>query len=317
MTAYKDIPDIEAALQERSLLAKKYEIMKKRAAVMAAARSFFDCEGFLEVNTPSRIPTPALEDYIEAVPSENSWLRTSPEFHMKRLLAAGYEKIWQIGPCFRKDEDGSRHRLEFTMLEWYRSGADWIKVMDDTAELIKNAAIRANRTTLCRFRNTDIDVSLPWEKISVEKAFMDFAGMNLDKCIADGMFEEVLVTKVEPNLGINGKLTALTEYPLACSGLSRRIPGSENRVERWEVYAAGLELGNACSELAEPVEQALRFKQCADLREREQRIVYQLDQPFLDAMRAGMPDAAGVAIGMDRLVMLITGRDDIAEVNAF
>ena len=312
-----DKPDLEAAALERRRLAAMRSVAEKRGRALSAVRSFFAAEDFLEVNTPVRISTPALEDYIEAIPSGDAWLRTSPEFHMKRLLAAGYDKIWQIGPCFRKDEEGVRHRLEFTMLEWYRADADWLMVLDDAEKLLCQVAVAVNGHPKFSFSEYDFDASLPWERITVEEAFRNFAGENLDDVIEKGLFEEMLVEKVEPHLGVNGRPTALMEYPLACSGLSRRIPGSRDRVERWEVYLAGLELGNACSELADAEEQSARFRDCALLRQREGRIVYSLDQHFLDAMRVGMPEAAGVAIGMDRLFMLLTGASSIHDVSFF
>ena len=312
-----DKPDLEAAGIERKMLASKRGMAEKRSRALRAVRDFFADNDFLEVNTPVRIETPALEDYIEAIPSGGAWLRTSPEFHMKRLLAAGYERIWQMGPCFRKDEEGRRHRLEFTMLEWYRANADWLVVLSDTEKMLFQVALAVNGNPKCTFCGYDIDTSLPWEKITVEEAFRRFAGVELDEAIQAGRFEELLVEKVEPHLGVNGRPTALVEYPLACSGLSRRIPGSKDRVERWEVYVAGLELGNACSELADAEEQALRFRDCALLRQREGRIVNDLDQPFLDAMRVGMPPDAGVAIGMDRLFMMLMGASSIQEVNLF
>lgn len=309
--------DLEAARAERILLAARRPRLELRAKALSATRAFFEEAGFLEINTPVRIPTPALEDYIEAVESGSQWLRTSPEFHLKRVLAAGYDKIYQIGPCFRKDECGKRHRLEFTMLEWYRANGIWLDVLEDTQKLLAFVAEKCLGKTVCSFRGRTLELAQPWEQITVEEAFSKFAGVNLDECIANGEFEQVLVDKVEQHLGINGRPTALTEYPLACSGLSRQIPNRPNRVERWEVYVAGLELGNACSELAEPVEQTRRFRECALLRQREQRPVYKLDQPFLDAMRVGFPPAAGVAIGMDRFFMLLSNTDDINEVTAF
>lgn len=311
-----DSPDLPAARRERERLALLRPALETRARAMTATRDFFTSRGFLEVQTPVRIPTPALEDYIEAIPSGKHWLRTSPEFHMKRLLAAGYDKIFQLGPCFRRDEMGTRHLTEFTMLEWYRADAHWLDVQHDCAQLL-TAVARATGPNTRHFRNRDIDLTQPWELITVEDAFNNFANRELDACIRDGLFEQVLVESVEPNLGINGRPTALTEYPLACSGLSKQIPGRPERVERWELYACGLEIGNACSELADPHEQIRRFRECTALRHREHRIEYPLDQPFMDAMRAGMPQAAGVAIGMDRLFMLLTGLDDISGVNAF
>ncbi len=312
-----DKPDLEAAATERANLLAMQSVLELRASAMEAVRRFFHEQGFLEVFTPVRIPTPALEDYIEAVPSGDEWLRTSPEFHMKRMLAAGYGKIYQTGPCFRREEHGARHLTEFTMLEWYRTQADWMEVLADAEKLLAFTANQVFGSTRCHFRGQELDLALPWERITVQEAFSRFANKDLDECIAQGVFEEVLCESVEPHLGMNGRPTALTEYPLACSGLSAQIPGNTNRVERWEVYVAGLELGNACTELADPPEQTRRFIECTRLRAREHRDIYKLDQPFLDAIRLGFPQTAGVAIGLDRLFMILGDLDNIAQTNAF
>ncbi len=314
---WQDTPNLQAAAAERDVLRKMRPILELRAKATAAIRQFFANEGFLEVFTPVRIPTPALEDYIEAVPSGNEWLRTSPEFHIKRLIAAGYDKVFQTGPCFRREEHGTHHLIEFTMLEWYRTEADWLDVLADAEKLLAFTANQVLDTTRCHFRGQEIDLALPWERITVQEAFSQFANKDLDECITNGVFEEVLCEAVEPHLGMNGRPTALTEYPLACSGLSAQIPGHPDRVERWEVYVAGLELGNACTELAEPQEQTRRFIECTRLRSREHRDIYKLDQPFLDAIRLGFPKTAGVAIGLDRLFMLLSDTNDIAKTNAF
>ena len=314
---WQDHPDLEAARAERVALRRKRRTLHIRAAVMEAIRTFFKKSGFLEVQTPVRIPTPALEDYIEAIPSGNAWLRTSPEFHMKRMLAAGYDRIYQTGPCFRRDEDGSRHLLEFTMLEWYRNGGDWMDVLEDCHNLLAEVGYHCFQSSEFCFRRRLIDVGRDWELLTVEEAFRKYAGLDLDEVIAQGRFEEELCLHVEPHLGMDGRPTVLTEYPLACSGLSAQIPGRPNRVERWEVYVCGLELGNACTELADPVEQERRFRETAALRHREKRDVYALDQPFLDMIRVGLPKTAGVAIGLDRLLMLVSGDEDIHDVNAF
>lgn len=290
--------------------------LELRAAAFAAIRVFFAERGFLAIETPVRLPAPALEDYIEAEPSGDHWLRTSPELHMKRLLAAGYERICQIGPCFRQGEQGRRHLPEFTMLEWYRLHADHEDILADTIALVRQVVQSVLGTLACPFRGQVIDFGGDWERLTVAEAFTRFAGRDLDEAIDRGEFEQVLVEQVEPHLGI-GHPTVLGEYPLACSGLSRPIPGRPDRVERWELYAAGLELGNACSELTDPDEQAARFAACAELRRREGRPVYPVDEPFMAALRQGMPPAAGIAIGLDRLVMVLANLDDLAETVAF
>lgn len=292
-------------------LKAKREVMKIRARASRATREYFDNLGFLEVFTPVRIPAPALEDYIDAEPSGTHWLRTSPELHMKRLLAAENPRIYQLGPCFRMGENGSRHLPEFQMLEWYRRQDHWRTVLQDTQGLLRHVAKAVLGTESCHFRGETIDFAVPWEEITVDEAFSKWAGCSLDEAIAKGEFEQLLCERVEPHLGRQGRPTVLTEYPLACSGLSQPIPGRPDRVERWEVYLAGLELGNACSELVDPDEQLRRFQATAQLRAADGREVYPLDEPFMEAIRSGIPPSAGVAIGFDRLVMVLAGLDDI------
>ena len=314
---WRDIPDLEAARRDRERLAKLRRTLRLRASAMAGIRAFFAKNDFLEVQTPVRIPTPALEDYIEAIPSGNSWLRTSPEFHLKRMLAAGYDRIYQTGPCFRRDEHGSRHLLEFTMLEWYRNGGDWLDVMEDAHDLLASVAEHCFQEAICYYQGRPVDFGCEWEILTVEQAFRQYARVELVEALEQDRFEELLCTRVEPHLGVRGRPTALTEYPLECSGLSAPMPGRPGRVERWEVYVCGLELGNACTELADPLEQERRLRQTAELRAREGRDIYALDQPFLDMIRVGLPKTAGVAIGLDRLFMILADEDDIRQVNAF
>lgn len=294
-------------------LAAKINVMKLKAKTFQAARDFFNQNDFLEVFTPVRIPAPALEDYIDAEPSGSHWLRTSPELHMKRLIAAGIPRIFQIGPCFRMGENGSRHLPEFQMLEWYRRNDHWLTVLQDTKDLLAFTAKAVLGSTTFQFRGETIDLQKPWEHITVQDAFKKYADTDLDKAIEDGEFESILCQFVEPNLG-HGVPTVLTEYPLACSGLSQPIPDKPNRVERWELYVAGLELGNACSELVDPEEQLKRFQNTAKLRQDDDREVYPIDQPFMDAINAGIPPSAGVAIGFDRFVMMLANLDDIHQV---
>jgi lysyl-tRNA synthetase class 2 len=291
-------------------------VLELRGRVLAALGEFFRTRSFLQVETPVRISAPALEDYIDAEPAGNAWLRTSPELHMKRLLAAGYERIWQMGPCFRLGERGRRHRPEFTLLEWYRQHADWRDILQDTVALLREVALAATGSTVCCFRGRRIDLAAPWEELTVDEAFGRYAGVSLDAALAAGRFEDVLVTRIEPRLGLDVP-TVLSEYPLACSGLSRQIPGRPERVERWELYLAGLEVGNACSELVDAAEQRRRFAACAALRRAEGRPLYPLDEPFMAALAQGMPAAAGIAIGVDRLVMVLAGVDSIEDVIAF
>jgi len=309
-------PSSQSAAAERGRLASQRSVLALRARAMAALHRFFQARDFLHVETPVRVMAPALEDYIDAEASGAAWLRTSPELHMKRLLAAGYERLYQVGPCFRHGERGQRHQPEFAMLEWYRLRADWRDILGDTVALLREVTREVTGGSLCRVRGVAIDVDAPWSEITVDEAFARYADTSLDAALAAGRFEEVLVAQVEPRLGL-GVPTVLSEYPLACSGLSRPIPGRPDRVERWELYLAGMELGNACSELVDAAEQRRRFAACAALRRADGRAVYPLDEAFLGALDLGMPPAAGIAIGLDRLVMALAGAASIDEVIAF
>lgn len=304
------------ARSERERLVGLRPALELRSRLLGALHAFFGEREFLQVETPVRVRAPALEDYIDAEPSGTAWLRTSPELHMKRLLAAGYERLYQIGPCFRQGECGRRHRPEFTLLEWYRLRADWRDILDDTVELLNRVAQAVTGSVVCQFRGLRVDLGAPWQEITVEEAFRRYADADLDQALAAGRFEDILVARVEPHLGRDVP-TVLSEYPLACSGLSREIPGRPGRVERWEVYIGGMELGNACSELVDPAEQRRRFAACADLRRAEGRPVFPLDEAFMAALAAGLPPAAGIAIGVDRLAMVLAGAERIDEVVAF
>ena len=302
---------------ERAILQARLPAWRRRHRLLQAIRELLTGAGFLEVETPVRIPTPALEDYIDAEPAGDAFLRTSPELHMKRLLAAGCERIFQIGPCFRQGERGRWHRPEFTMLEWYRLEATHWDILEDATGLIRRAVAAArDGDTICALENQTVDFGLDWEILTVAEAFRRYADADLDRAVAAGEFERLLVERIEPHLGF-GRPTVLCEYPLACSGLSRPMPARPDRVERWELYAVGIELANACSELTDSVEQAARFERCARLRAAEGRPVYEADRRFLAALERGLPPTAGCAVGIDRLVALAAGANAIAEVTTF
>jgi lysyl-tRNA synthetase class 2 len=308
--------DLRAAQADRESLAAKKAALQMRARMLASIRAWFAAQGFLAVETPVRLPAPALEDYIEATAAEGQYLRTSPELHMKRLLAAGYERIYQIGPCFRKDEKGARHLPEFSMLEWYRAKSDWRQIQRDTVSLLRTVLQDCRQELCCRFKGQTLDFAADWDEISVSQAFRKYAARELQQCLQEGCFEEVLVSKVEPNLGLE-RPCFLSEYPLECSGLSAPVAGKPGFVERWELYVCGLELGNACSELLDPAEQERRFQACARLRQSQGRPVYDMDQDFMNALWLGMPKCAGIAIGLDRLAMLLCDAQNIDQVVAF
>jgi lysyl-tRNA synthetase class 2 len=303
-------------MDEITGLKRKRPRLEARGTLLHAIREFFDCYDFLEVETPVRLPAPALEDHIEAEPAGSCWLRTSPELHMKRLLAAGYPRIWQMGACFRQGERGRRHRPEFTMLEWYRANAGCRDILRDTIKLVRFSAQATTGSTTINFRNDRIDLGGEWEELTVADAFRQHASTGLRDAMAAGTFEEILCSQVEPQLG-RGRPTILTDYPAEMAALARRKPDDPSVAERWELYIGGLELANAYGELTDPAEQRRRFAACAELRQRENRPVYPLDQHFLAALDHGLPPCGGIALGVDRLAMVLTNAETIDDVIAF
>ena len=298
-------PDSMPSVSKNNFLAQKKNFLEVRSRLLMSIRTFFHYYKFLEIDTPTRIPIPALEDYIDAISADGQYLRTSPEFHMKRLIASGYDKIFQIGPCFRKGEFGDRHRPEFTMLEWYETGADYMDILKRTESLIKGVSGDLG------IREDYFQQS--WEVMSVADAFEIFAGKDVFEVIKEGTFEEILCFEIEPHLG-KDKPLFLIDYPASMAALSRKKKDNPNFAERWELYIDGLEIANAYSELTDPVEQRERFIETAKLREREGREVYELDEDFLSALEDGMPDCGGIAVGIDRLCMAFCETPNISDV---
>jgi len=301
---------------ERQRLAGMRPALEVRHRVLEAIRRFFTDARFLEVETPARVPVPALELHIDAEPAGQAYLRTSPEFHMKRLLAAGYERIFQIGPCFRKGERGRLHNPEYTMLEWYRAHADYLTVLADTEDLVVRAARAARGATRTRLPGQDVDLAPPWERVSVREAFARCAGWDPVAQYDADRFDLDLVAKVEPKL-LKSKPVVLMDYPVQAAAMARRKPDDPAVAERWELYIGGIEIANAFSELTDPVEQRGRFETWARLRQQMGSAVYPLDEPFLAALERGLPPSGGVALGVDRLVMALSGATSLDQVLPF
>jgi lysyl-tRNA synthetase class 2 len=321
---------------ENARLQALQPVLGWRSSALHALRTWFKDEGFTEIETPIRIPTPALEQHIDAEPSGAGFLRTSPELHMKRLLAAGYPRIFQMGPCFRKGERGERHHPEYTMLEWYRAHADYLDILDDTERLITHVAtnatfppcaslssLPASRTPLASYRHGTPEPfgvgglpPPPWPRFTVEELFLKHAGWNPVEAYDAERFERDLVARVEPALPRDTPVFVM-DYPAAAAALSRRKPGRETVAERFELYIAGIEIANAFSELTDAVEQRRRFEEWAMERRTAGREVYALDEAFLSALVAGMPPAGGIALGVDRLVMALLGKTSLDDVIPF
>ena len=298
-------------------LAAMKEHLRQRSRILAAIRKFFTTHDFMEVETPVRLPAPALELHLDAVPADGEFLRTSPELHMKRMLAAGYERIFQMGPCFRRHERGKIHHPEFTLLEWYRANADYRDILADMKALIAFVCAEAlDGRTRVAYGGHTIELMPVWDVVTVEEAFGGFAGWNPLKAYDAGRFDRDMVEKVEPALP-KDRPVILKDYPVEAAALARVRPGALPVAERWELYIGGLELANAFTELTDAAEQRRRFEACARQRAVAGHAVYPVDEAFMAALEAGMPPSGGVALGVDRLVMLLTGADSIADVRPF
>jgi lysyl-tRNA synthetase class 2 len=309
-----------------------------RGAIAKAVRAWFDEQGFVEVETGILQVSPGNETHLHAPRTElagadgaraTRYLRTSPEFACKKLLAAGEQRIFEFARVFRDRERGDLHLPEFTMLEWYRADASYDAVMADSVVVVAHAA-QATGIGRFSFRGSTADPFAEPELLTVAAAFDRFAGVDLLSTVTAGdgdraalaaaakarvritdddtwsdIFSKILVEHVEPNLG-QGRLTVLFEYPAPEAALARAKPSDPRVAERFEVYACGVELANGFGELTDPAEQRHRFTLAMDEKQRRYGERYPLDEDFLAAM-AQMPEASGIALGFDRLVMLASG----------
>lgn len=286
--------------------------LRKRARIIQEIRTFFISNNYLEVETPIRIPAPAPEAHIDPVESEGWYLHSSPELCMKRLLAAGCDRLFQVARCFRRGERGAKHLPELTLLEWYRKGGTYRDLMEETEELIRSIAAPDG---LLVYQGERIDLAGKWERISVRDAFERFAKVSMEESLAEGTFDEVMGIEIEPKLG-RGKPVFIYDYPASKGALARLKPSDPSVAERFELYISGVELCNAFTELTDPEEQRSRFKQEIEYRSSLGKPPCPMPEKFLKDL-AAMPDAAGIALGVDRLVMLFTDAAEIDEVTAF
>lgn len=288
-----------------------------RAKILAALRSTLDGQDFVEVETPVRIPAPANEPHIRPPASGNAYLRASPELQMKQLLAAGMERIYSLGPCFREGERGNRHAPEFTMLEWYRAHSGYREILADAKRLVQNAALtlRNGVESTFQFRGAKLDLFGEWIEIPVREAFRRYAGWDPVESFNPERFDVDMALVIEPSLPRN-RPCILIDYPAPAASLSRLSPADSRVAERWELYLGGLELANAFGELTDPVEQRARFEQARQEKIALGEPAFDLDEAFLAAL-ANMPPSGGAAMGVDRLCMVLLELDDIANVRPF
>ncbi len=306
-----------------------------RARATTAVRAFFAGRGFIEVDVPLRVRAPALEVHLDAVAAgEGRWLITSPEYQMKRLLAAGLEKIVAVCRCFRSGEVGAQHEPEFTMIEWYRAWADLDHVLADTEELVADVARAVRGEATVAVGGRAIDVAPPWPRMTVTEAMARWAGVSdlgggeadLSLALAgagidagtatawDDLFYAAFVSRVEPALAALERPLVLVDWPLRLGALARRAPERPGVVERFEAYIGGVELCNAFGELTCPAEQRARFEEDRRQRAARGKPVHPIDEKLMAALDEGLPPSAGNALGLDRLVMLVTGASSIRDV---
>ena len=313
-----------------------------RMQIIKSVRSFFEEQGFWEVDTPSLQTMPCADMHIHGFQTEyfgpdlkkqrDYYLHTSPEFEMKKLLVAGCPKIYQICKVFRNAENTKLHSPEFTMLEWYRGGADYKDIMRDCINLVRQASENINLKRFM-FDEFSSDPFLEWDIISVADSFEKYAKIPLvieslkgfaeaaesigvrvaetDKW--DDVFHAVMAEKIEPNLGI-GAPTILCDYPASMACLSKKKADDSRYAERFELYICGVEIANAFTELTDAKEQRGRFVQEMNDKKELYGISYPLDEDFLEALEHGMPEAGGIALGLDRLIMLACGASNIEDV---
>ena len=296
-------------------LVKRKKALQQRACILQGIRQFFIEKSYLEVETPHRIPTPAPESHIDATPSDTWFLHTSPELCMKRMMAAGYEKIFQICRCWRERERGSLHLPEFTLLEWYRANGDYHSLMEECEGLIRFVARTIGLEQKLIFRSHEIDLSEPWERISVKEAFGRYSQTSVTEALEQNLFDEIMVQGIEPRLGVE-KPTFIYDYPAERGALARLKQDDPSVAERFELYIGGLELANGFSELVDSEEQRRRFQLENRNRQFIGKRIYSMPDKFLDELDS-MPPSAGIALGVDRLVMVFLNAETIDEVVAF
>ncbi|MCX5869560.1 MAG: EF-P lysine aminoacylase EpmA [Deltaproteobacteria bacterium] len=299
-----------------------FQGLRFRAAFFHSLRSFFVRQQFLEVDTPIRQPLLLPELNIEPLASEGWFLQASPELCMKRMLAAGCSRIFQLCNCFRKGERGRLHLEEFTMLEWYRTSAGYEELMTDCEALLRSLLVDLEVMAPCavfnetlRVGNRFISLQPPWDRLSVHETFARYSPVSIDQAMAADTFDAILVEYVEPHLGMERPLF-LYDYPVELGSLARRKVGNPRLAERFELYINGIELANGFSELTDSREQRQRFEQELAMMDEERRQRSRMPERFLDDL-AHLDRAAGIALGVDRLLMLLMGKECVDEVVSF
>lgn len=279
-----------------------------RANIIKSIRDFFHQQEFLEIETPLMIPANAPEEFIEPIAVQSNFLQTSPELCMKRMLCQGYDKLFQISHCWRQGERGNKHLPEFTMIEWYRANSDYHDLMLDCQMLLKHLEPLRTHQSTAIFNKAA-------QTITVTNAYAMYAGKSVISSLADDSFDEIMATAIEPSLPTDSPVF-LIDYPVEKASLSRLKESDPSVAERFELYVGGIEIANGFSELNNPEEQRKRFIAANKTRISIGAKALPLPEKFL-AELSKMPPSAGIALGIDRLVMLAAGTDIIDHVVSF
>lgn len=322
-------------------------LLTLRQTVVGAVREFFAERGFVEAETPTLVTAPGQEPYLDPLftclksprgDATPRYLITSPEHHMKRLLGRGCERIFQLCHCFRNGERSSLHRPEFAMVEWYRAWATYREIAADVADLVAHVSQQVVGSTCVEWRGRRLDLTPPWQHITVRQAFAVMADVELPKgpdgaalCAAarragcrsvtdddswEDAFHKILLDRVEPGLAQLGAVM-LEEYPASLAALAKVREAKPAVADRFEAYVGGIELANGFTELNDPREQRRRFMEERQRRRARGAEAVPLDEDFLAMMETGMPPAGGVALGLDRLIMVLADAASIDEIIAF
>ncbi len=314
----------------------RVKLLKQKAVLTKVTRDFFDKEGFTEVFTPILNAVPSMEPFLDPIKTSQGWLITSPEYNIKKILASGIGDIFEITKSFRGQEENSPyHNTEFTILEWYRVFADYTKVMEDLERFVLALNHSLGKSTVLKFNGHHINLKSPWPKLKVNDAFKKWARIDLNKCQTvsqfkrevkkarlnidtkkindwNDLFYSVFLNYLEPNFPKNKPLI-IYDYPLPQSALAKRKAKNSFWTERFEFYLGEVEIGNCFSELTDGDEQQKRFRGEQKIRKDLGKEVFPIDMDLIEALKVGLPPTSGIAIGLDRLFMLLLGLSDLQE----
>ena len=323
------------------------KIHDDRIKILKLIREFFWSQNFVETETPIAVRYPGQEPYLNPIPvefadpsgkKEKFYLHTSPEFALKKLLGAGYEKIFCITKCFRNFEQfGENHNTEFTMIEWYRAPGSYQEIMDDTENMFKDVA-KNLQVEVLKYKDKEVKIFEAWDRMSMKDVWQKYVGVNLDeyldskkiKVLAESkgyavedneeyenIFYKIFLNDIEPHLGLERPIFVY-DYPASMCSLSKLCERDNRYAERFELYVGGLEIANAFGELTSAKEQRKRLEKDRALRAKLGKEVWPVDSDFISALGAlpaiAQRATAGVALGVDRMVLLFTGAKDINEV---